>query len=89
MNQDNELSALQQRMLEILTQNGAWMSRSQLATALKRPANKRDNTPRLYPSDLQNLKALVEKGYIKRKKAQIEKDVFITHYVYRIKHTGE
>jgi len=54
-----ELSELQRFILDVLRDNGDWMTRPQLAEAMNRPA-------RLVPYDVQLLHDLCDKGLVER-----------------------
>ena len=57
---EEKLSALQQALLEVLQNNGGWVSRSQIADVIGRP-------DRLVPHDVDSLENLVDMGLVKKR----------------------
>lgn len=70
----HDLTDLQQLFLQILTEQGDWMTRSELAVAIERPN-------RLNPHDVAMLDDLAEKGIVQMNERKI--GAVKTVYVYK------
>jgi hypothetical protein len=76
MTTKEELTDLQQLLLDVLERNSDWMTRSQIADAIERPN-------RLNPHDVSMLDDMAEKGIIDVTERKI--GAVKTEYIYKAK----